>query len=328
MEKRYHKFTEQLVFAIVMRDEEVCKELIERIIPNRKIKAIRFAENEMMDALAKAIADRKQGDEPGEIGFSEISEIIEKKAARVDTEKQIFPAMLSKSVRFDALFEDDSIWVDIEMQVESEADLPLRIRYYHASKDVESLHSGDDYRKLKPGYVIFLCLFDHCGKGEAVYHFQTMEEKFHLPLNDNQFTIIANLKCPEEKIPEELKSFYQYVNHGNAGDDAFTQRLKELVDRANADTEVRNMITFAGDVAAKEKQLKEALAQAEARIKEEIAKAEAEKAQAEAEKARAEAAERLNELALLLAERNRMDEYIKAAADPAYQHQLFEEFGL
>ena len=173
MGRRYHKFTEQLVFAIVMRDEQVCKELIERIIPNRKIKAIRFAENELMDSLAQAISDHKDG-----------------RAARVDTEKQIFPALLSKSVRFDALFEDDSIWVDIEMQVESEADLPLRIRYYHASKDVESLRSGDDYRKLKPGYVIFLCLFDHCGKGDAVYHFQTMEEKFHLPLNDNQFTIL------------------------------------------------------------------------------------------------------------------------------------------
>ena len=216
-----------------------------------------------MDSMAQAISDHK-----------------EKKAARVDTEKQVFPALLSKSVRFDALFEDDSIWVDIEMQVESEADLPLRIRYYHASKDVESLHSGDDYRKLKPGYVIFLCLFDHCGKGEAVYYFQTMEEKFHLPLNDNQFTILLNLKCSKDRVPEKLKSFYQYVDNGDAGDDAFTQRLKELVDRANADTEVRNMITFAGDVAAKEKQLKEALAKAEA----EKAKAEAEIAQLQAEK--------------------------------------------
>ena len=70
------------------------------------------------------------------------------------------------------------------------------------------------------------------------------------------------------------------MDNGDAGDDAFTQRLKELVDRANADTEVRNMITFAGDVAAKEKQLKEALAKAEA----EKAKAEAEIAQLQAEK--------------------------------------------
>ena len=60
MERHYHKLTEQLVFAIVMRDEEVCKELIERIIPNRKIKAIRFAKNELMDSLAQAISDHKE----------------------------------------------------------------------------------------------------------------------------------------------------------------------------------------------------------------------------------------------------------------------------
>ncbi len=284
MEKQYHKFTEQLVFAIVMRDEEICKELIERIIPNRKIKAIRFAENELMDALAQAISDHKEGKESKEISFSEVREIIEKKTARIDTEKQVLPALLSKSVRFDALFQDDSIWVDIEMQVESEADLPLRIRYYHASKDVESLHSGDDYRKLKPGYVIFLCLFDHCGKGEAVYHFQTLEEKFHLPLNDNQFTILLNMRCPKDRVPEKLKSFYQYVDNGDAGDDSFTRRIKELVDRANADTEVRNMITFAGDVAAKEKQLKEEKAQAEARAEAEKARADAAIAQLQTEK--------------------------------------------
>ena len=59
----------------------------------------------------------------------------------------------------------------------------------------------------------------------------------------------------EEKIPEELRSFYRYVNNGEAGDDTFTLRIKELVDRANESAEVQNMITFAGDVAAKEKKL-------------------------------------------------------------------------
>jgi len=97
--------------------------------------------------------------------------------------------------------------------------------------------------------VIFICLFDYFGSGEALYRFQTLEEKLHLPLDDKQFTIILNLKCSEEKIPEELRSFYRYVNNGEAGDDTFTLRIKELVDRANESAEVQNMITFAGDMA-------------------------------------------------------------------------------
>ena len=78
----------------------------------------------------------------------------------------------------------------------------------------------------------------------------------HLPLNDKQFTIILNLKCSETKIPEKLRSFYQYVNHGDAGDDTFTQRIKEMVDRANESTEVQNMISVASDFAYIEKKLK------------------------------------------------------------------------
>ena len=83
-----------------------------------------------------------------------------------------------------------------------------------------------------------------------------MEENLHLPLNDKQFTIILNLKGSETKIPEKLRSFYQYVNHGDAGDDTFTQRIKEMVDRANESTEVQNMISVASDFAYIEKKLK------------------------------------------------------------------------
>ena len=262
--KKYHKFTEQLVFAIVMRDASLCKELVERIIPDRKVREIRFAENPVMDALAKSIADTADLRAEKSTGWM-----------TAETEKVLIPALLSKSVRFDALFEDDDAWFDIEMQVDSEADMPLRIRYYQASKTITSLNSGDDYRDLKPGYVIFICMFDYFQKGEAVYRFQNLEENLHLPLNDKQFTIILNLTCSEEKIPEILRSFYRYVNHGDAGEDAFTQRIKHLVDRANESAEVQNMITYAGDVAAKEKkleammkQMSEELAQKEARAKE------------------------------------------------------------
>lgn len=160
------------------------------------------------------------------------------------------------------------------------ADMPLRIRYYQASKTITSLESGDEYHQLKPGYVIFICLFDYFGKGEAVYRFQNLEENLHLPLDDKQFTIILNLKCPEEKIPERLRPFYHYVNSGDAGDDAFTRRIQKLVDRANESAEVQNMITVAGDIAYKEKKLEAAIKNLEAKLEE----AEDRLLQAEAEK--------------------------------------------
>ena len=283
MRKRtYHKFTEQLMFAIVMRDAELCKELVNRIIPDRRVREVRFSENPVMDALARSIAD-EDSEKPGDSrSFGWMS---------AETEKVVIPALLSKSVRFDALFEDEDAWFDIEMQVDWEADMPLRIRYYQASKTITSLETGDEYRKLKPGYVIFICLFDCFGLGEAVYRFQSLEENLYLPLGDKQFTIILNLKCPEEKVPEKLRSFYQYVNHEDAGEDEFTCRIKELVDRANESTEVQNMITVAGDNAYREQKLKAEIEKLEAKKEQlEVQKEqlEAEKAQAEAEKAQAE----------------------------------------
>ena len=39
-----YPITNPLVFAIVMKDAELCRELIERILPGRKISKIRFPE--------------------------------------------------------------------------------------------------------------------------------------------------------------------------------------------------------------------------------------------------------------------------------------------
>ena len=98
LKKKYHKFTEQLMFAIVMRDAMLCRELVERIIPDRKVREIRFSDNPVMDSLAKSIADDadRKADYDGTSGWM-----------TAETEKVIIPALLSKSVRFDALFEDD-----------------------------------------------------------------------------------------------------------------------------------------------------------------------------------------------------------------------------
>ena len=90
LKKKYHKFTEQLMFAIVMRDAMLCRELVERIIPDRKVREIRFSDNPVMDSLAKSIADdaARKADFDGTAGWM-----------TAETEKVIIPALLSKSVR-------------------------------------------------------------------------------------------------------------------------------------------------------------------------------------------------------------------------------------
>lgn len=80
LKKRYYKFTERLMFAIVMRDEELCRELLERIIPERKIRRIRFPSDPAMDHLAAALMENRKEE------FS------------VTVEKSIITGLYSKSV--------------------------------------------------------------------------------------------------------------------------------------------------------------------------------------------------------------------------------------
>ena len=70
----------------------------------------------------------------------------------------------------------------MEMQNEDEKNLALRARFHQAEMDVTSLLPGEDFSKLRTGYVIFICTFDPFGKGLYRYTFENrcLEDDFSL----------------------------------------------------------------------------------------------------------------------------------------------------
>lgn len=74
-----------------MENEQLCKELLERIFQGQHIKEVK---------------------------------ILDKVSAK--SEASIVTGVTSKSVRMDVLFEDRTSWFNIEMQVENRKDLPVR----------------------------------------------------------------------------------------------------------------------------------------------------------------------------------------------------------
>ena len=97
------------------------------------------------------------------------------------------------------------------------------------SNSLHSFRKGQLYESLKPGYVIFICMFDLMEKNEPMYRFEMRDEKFFLPLNDGQVTIFLNGKCSGE-VPEDLKPFYLYLQTGEVrDDDAFVARIDSAV---------------------------------------------------------------------------------------------------
>ena len=76
MKMAHYKFSDRLMFAIVMQDADLCKQFIERLFPGKKVRKINM----------------------------------------LTTEKTIINGLKSKSVRLDVMFENDKTCYDIEMQ--------------------------------------------------------------------------------------------------------------------------------------------------------------------------------------------------------------------
>lgn len=114
-----YPFSNRLVFAIIMQQETLCKELLRRIFSNKEILQIKFQEETEAETSDNG----------------------------VQVEKTILNGISAKSIRLDVLFSHEIGWADIELQVQREKHLPKRSRYYHASTG--------ELRKVKVGLCHF-----------------------------------------------------------------------------------------------------------------------------------------------------------------------------
>ena len=219
-------FTNDFIFSLVMRDPEICRGILEAVIPNEEFSEIKLmkSQNPLID------------EEENEAGSASFSSEIQKSLKFVKD---------MHGVRFDAFIKSENTWAEIEMQTTSELLLGKRARYYQANMDLDCLEEGDDYEKLKKCYVIFLCTFDYFRKGDPVYFFRSWDVEKGLPLDDFSYKIVLNSSCAPEKVPEALKPLYAYLNdpHERLAS-SLTRRIDERVRKFNSDDWRRKYMTF------------------------------------------------------------------------------------
>ena len=181
------------LFGKVMQDAELCKELLQRILPELDIDHVEYPE------LQKTI-------------------------------KEDFEA---KGVRLDAYVNDGKgTAYDIEMQAVTSKYLPRRTRYYQSMIDLQLVEKGQDYDTLNDSYIIFICLSDLFGKGRYRYSFENIcKEDTEVMLNDGAKKIFLNADGKKGDIIEELKAFLDYVA-GRPSEDAFVKKLESAVEKA------------------------------------------------------------------------------------------------
>ncbi len=188
-------------FGKVMQNPELCKELLQRILPDLEIERIEYPE------LQKSI--------------------------NID--------MDARSVRLDVYVKDDKeVVYDIEMQVGNTKELPKRSRYYQGMIDLQLIDKGQHYRRLNRSYIIFISPFDLYEKGRHIYTFENIcKEDNSISMGDETAKIFLNADGTMDDVSSELKAFLDYVA-GQKPRDSFVEKLEEAVREAKKNREWRH----------------------------------------------------------------------------------------
>ena len=196
--------------------------------------------------------------------------IIEEKIGELDIKVEYTKKYNSelKYIRLDVYAKDSvtKLSYNLEMQNKNEHNLPLRSRFYQAQIDIGNLKKGEDYKSLKPVYVIFICNFDPFDEELYRYTFTMQCEERKIHLNDGAKRIFLSTKGKNtQEVPKILVDFLGYLN--NSTDEYVAQntneKLKEIHNRIkilkkDRDVEARYMHYLSVDklVKAKDEELK------------------------------------------------------------------------
>ena len=192
--------SDDLMFGKVMRNQELCKKLLETIL-RVPIKKIEYPEEQKVIDITK-----------------------DSKSVRLDV----------------YVNDDAGTVYDVEMQTTSSKDLPKRSRYYQGMIDLNQIEKGAFYRDLNKSFVIFICTFDPFGKGRHIYSFQNVcKEDTELLLGDETTKIFLNSAGTMDDVPKDLKEFLDYVSGKEVSGNQFVDALDSAVQRARADDEWR-----------------------------------------------------------------------------------------
>ena len=215
-----------LMFSYVMRNPEICTELLEVLLPGHKIARVEYIEleSEREDAPQAARARKN----------------------RPDTQKALLSAIDKRGVRLDAYLDDGKTIYNIEMQTAEYGALPQRARLYQAHIDINQLERGQNFDELRPSYVIFICTFDPFGQSRYQYSFRNVCRETGEELQDEAYKLFFNTTGTEGEISPSLREMLQYINNPGAypvqkSKVELIHQIETAVEEANQDEEWRRM---------------------------------------------------------------------------------------
>lgn len=191
------KISNDFMFAKVMRNPELCKGMLERLL-DIQIDHIEYPEEQKVIDISK-----------------------DSKSVRLDV----------------YLKDEKGTVYNIEIQTTSNRNLPKRTRYYAGMIDLNAIEKGADYSELPQSFVIFICTFDAFGKGRWRYTFKNMcKEDNDVLLEDGTAKIFFNTDGTKGNISEDTKNILKFIANNTAEDD-FTEKLAQEVQKIKENKE-------------------------------------------------------------------------------------------
>lgn len=180
------KISNDFMFAKVMRNPELCKEMLERLL-DIQIDHIEYPEEQKVIDISK-----------------------DSKSVRLDV----------------YLKDEKGTVYNVEIQTTSNRNFPKRTRYYAGMIDLNAIEKGADYSELPQSFVIFICTFDAFGKGRWRYTFENMcKEDNDVLLEDGTAKIFFNTDGTKGNISEDTKNILKFIANNTAEDD-FTKKIR------------------------------------------------------------------------------------------------------
>ncbi|NBI73460.1 hypothetical protein D3Z50_21000 [Clostridiaceae bacterium] len=173
--------------------------------------------------------------------------------------------------------------------------------FYQGNIDLDIISAGEDYRKLKKSFVIFICTFDPFGDRRHLYTFENRcVENSSLTLGDETTKIFLNTKGNMHDVDPEMQEFLSYVE--NTTDDFAAQARSPLI------KEIHKKVTEVKE----SKELEVEYMTLLQRDRENIQQGQ----------------ENMAALTKILLEENRTDDLKRALEDTDFRNKLFEEYNI
>jgi len=177
-----------------------------------------------------------------------LEELLQCKIERIvfaAKEADLSDTVLGHGIRLDVFLADENnTHYDVEMQNTSDS-IEKRSRYYQSVIDRELLKRSMDYDKLPESFIIFICNFDHVGKGLAKYERVSYYKGTDDEYNDGSHVILLNTRYTDRSnVSDSIAEYLDYIRDNN--DTAnFSQEAVDLTQKVRHDPEKEvDFVTF------------------------------------------------------------------------------------